>query len=251
MESSDIDQMDDLEGEVVEGLVEKMDHFGDEVEGLWDEIEGLVDEVENFGDDVESLGNDEIACSVDDDTEGVKDVQMEGKEQEFESTNEKVILQSDTAKNLSGKDMKMFVHQVVSSTGIKLLAFYHNEAAAGKDVCDTHFAHQQARVDAYISEGDSGSLFYGRGGLVLAMGAMWVVVAAARGAAGEVVVGALVSILLVPVVGLVQVAMLLPLLVAAALLLLLVAVGAALLLLLVAVGAALLLLLVGALLLLV
>eukprot|EP00731_Ephydatia_muelleri_P036153 Em0206g8a len=86
-------------------------------------------------------------------------------------------------------------------------------------------------------------LFYGRGGLVLAMGAMWVVVAAARGAAGEVVVGALVSILLVPVVGLVQVAMLLPLLVAAALLLLLV--GAALLLLLVAVGAALLLLLGG------
>ncbi|KAL5470772.1 hypothetical protein EMCRGX_G028787 [Ephydatia muelleri] len=77
-------------------------------------------------------------------------------------------------------------------------------------------------------------LFYGRGGLVLAMGAMWVVVAAARGAAGEVVVGALVSILLVPVVGLVVVA--------AVLLLLLVAVGAALLLLLV--GAALLLLLV-------
>eukprot|EP00731_Ephydatia_muelleri_P012852 Em0007g162a len=88
-------------------------------------------------------------------------------------------------------------------------------------------------------------LFYGRGGLVLAMGAMWVVVAAARGAAGEVVVGTLASILLVPVVGLVQVAMLLPLLVAAALLLLLVAVGAALLLLLVAVGAALLLLLVA------
>eukprot|EP00731_Ephydatia_muelleri_P020332 Em0013g59a len=43
-------------------------------------------------------------------------------------------------------------------------------------------------------------LFYGRGGLVLAMGAMWVVVAAARGAAGKVVVGALVSILLVPVI---------------------------------------------------
>ena len=70
-----------LKGEVVEGLVEKMDHFGDEVEGLGDEIEGLVDEVENFGDDVESLGNDEVACSVDDDTEGVKDVQMERKEQ--------------------------------------------------------------------------------------------------------------------------------------------------------------------------
>ena len=70
------------------------------------------------------------------------------------------------------------------------------------------------------------------------------VVAAARVAAGEVVVGALVPIM-VPVVGLVQVAVLLLLAVGAALLLLLlVAVGAALLLLLlVAVGAALLLLL--------
>ena len=201
-----------------------MNHFGDEVEGLRDEIEGLVDEVENFGDDVESLGNDEVACSVADDTEGVTNVQMEGKEQEFESTNEvsyssvnlsavtdnecskedavndhesdttlhfvdcivqddeksgsfvalscleaglhalhrrfphlkQVILQSDKAKNLSGKDMKMFVHQAVSSTGMELLAYHHNEAAAGKDVCDTHFAHQQARVDAYISEGDGG-----------------------------------------------------------------------------------------------
>ena len=37
-------------------------------------------------------------------------------------------------------------------------AYRQNEAAAGKDVCDTHFAHQQARVeDAYISEGDGGS----------------------------------------------------------------------------------------------
>ncbi|KAL5482005.1 hypothetical protein EMCRGX_G022283 [Ephydatia muelleri] len=62
------------------------------------------------------------------------------------------------------------------------------------------------------------------GSLVQAMRATRVVVAAARVAAGEVVVGALVPIL-VPVVGLVQVAVLL-------LLLLLVAVGAALLLLL-------------------
>eukprot|EP00731_Ephydatia_muelleri_P019482 Em0012g307a len=62
------------------------------------------------------------------------------------------------------------------------------------------------------------------GGLVPDMRAMRVVVAAARVAAGEVVVGALVPIL-VPVVGLVQVA------VGAVLQLLLVAVGAALLLL--------------------
>ena len=32
--------------------------------------------------------------------------------------------------------MKMFVHQAVSSTGMELLAYHHNEAAAGKDVCD-------------------------------------------------------------------------------------------------------------------
>ena len=51
-----------------------------------------------------------------------------------------VILHSDNAKNFSGKDMKMFVHQAVSSTGMELLAYHHNEAAAGKDVCDSHFA---------------------------------------------------------------------------------------------------------------
>ncbi|KAL5469131.1 hypothetical protein EMCRGX_G030336 [Ephydatia muelleri] len=85
------------------------------------------------------------------------------------------------------------------------------------------------------------------------MGAMRVVVAAARLGAGEVVVGALVPILVL-VVGLVQVAvlqLLLLLAAAGAVLLLLLAVGAALLLLLVAVGAALLLLVAAALLLLV
>ncbi|KAL5510787.1 hypothetical protein EMCRGX_G006388 [Ephydatia muelleri] len=53
------------------------------------------------------------------------------------------------------------------------------------------------------------------GSLVQAMRAMWVVVAAAKVAAGKVVVGALVPIL-VPVVGLVQVAVLLLYLLAAA-----------------------------------
>eukprot|EP00731_Ephydatia_muelleri_P033291 Em0027g39a len=71
------------------------------------------------------------------------------------------------------------------------------------------------------------------GSLVPAMGAMWVVVAAARVAAGKVVVGALVPIL-VPVVGLVQIAVLLLLLLAVGAALLLLALGAALLLLVVA-----------------
>ena len=34
-----------------------------------------------------------------------------------------------------------------------LVADYHNEAAAGKDVCNSHFAHQQARVETCIAEG--------------------------------------------------------------------------------------------------
>ncbi|KAL5488503.1 hypothetical protein EMCRGX_G017444 [Ephydatia muelleri] len=178
VESLEGDEMESLEGDEVESS--DIDEV-DDLKGLGDEIEGLVDEVENFGDDVESLGNDEVACSVADDTEGVKNVQMEGKEQEFESTNEvsyssvnlsavtdnecskedavndhesdtmlhfvdcivqddeksdsfvalscleaglhalhrrfphlkQVILQSDNAKNFSGKDMKMFVHQAV------------------------------------------------------------------------------------------------------------------------------------------
>ena len=67
-----------------------------------------------------------------------------------------VILQSDNAKNFASKDIKPLVHQVVSAASMNLLAYYHNEAATGKDICDTHFAHMQARVAAYISEGEGG-----------------------------------------------------------------------------------------------
>ena len=45
---------------------------------------------------------------------------------------------------------------VARAAGLECIAYYHNEAAAGKDVCNTHFSHQQARVDAYISEGSGG-----------------------------------------------------------------------------------------------
>ena len=56
--SSEIDEVDDLEGEVVEGevvedLVEEMDCFGDEVECLINEVE--------------SFGNNGVARSVNDD----------------------------------------------------------------------------------------------------------------------------------------------------------------------------------------
>ena len=68
----------------------------------------------------------------------------------------RVIFQSDNAKNFAGKVTKMFIHQAVSACGMNLIAYYHNEAAAGKDICDSHFSHQQSRVEAYISEGEGG-----------------------------------------------------------------------------------------------
>ena len=48
----------------------------------------------------------------------------------------------------------MFIHQAVSACGMSLIAYYHNEAAAGKDKCDSHFSHQQSSVEAYIREGE-------------------------------------------------------------------------------------------------
>ena len=68
----------------------------------------------------------------------------------------KVIVQSDNAKNLAGKQTKLLLPHVCSAAGLKLVAYYHNEAQSGKDVCDTHFSHQQTRVDAYLAQGDGG-----------------------------------------------------------------------------------------------
>ena len=50
----------------------------------------------------------------------------------------------------------MYLHQAAIACGMILVAYYHNEAAAGKDVCDSHFAHQQLRVEAYIAKGEWG-----------------------------------------------------------------------------------------------
>ena len=50
----------------------------------------------------------------------------------------KVIVQSDNAKNLAGKQTKLLLPHVCSAAGLKLVAYYHNEAQSGKDVCVTH-----------------------------------------------------------------------------------------------------------------
>ena len=65
-----------------------------------------------------------------------------------------VIVQSDNAKNLAGKQTKLLLPHVCSAAGLKLVAYYHNEAQSGKDVCDTHFSHKQTCVDAYLVQGD-------------------------------------------------------------------------------------------------
>ena len=66
----------------------------------------------------------------------------------------KIIVQSDNAKNLAGKQTKLLLPYVCSAAGLKLFAYYHNEAQNGKDVCDTHFSHQQTQVDTYLVQGD-------------------------------------------------------------------------------------------------
>ena len=68
----------------------------------------------------------------------------------------KLIVQSDNAKNLAGKQTKLLLPYVCSAAGLKLVAYYHNEAQSGKDVCDTHFSHQQSRVEAYLVQGNGG-----------------------------------------------------------------------------------------------
>ena len=67
-----------------------------------------------------------------------------------------VIFQSDNAKNFAGKVTKMYLYQAAIACGMTLVAYYYNEAAVGKDVCNSHFAHQQLRVEAYILRKESG-----------------------------------------------------------------------------------------------
>lgn len=53
----------------------------------------------------------------------------------------KLIVQSDNAKNFAGNKTKLLLPHVCSAAGLKLVAYYHNEAQSRKDVCDTHFSH--------------------------------------------------------------------------------------------------------------
>ena len=50
------------------------------------------------------------------------------------------------AKNFGGNVTTQLLPLVAGAAGLECNANNDNEAAAGKDVCDTHFCHQQARV---------------------------------------------------------------------------------------------------------
>ena len=77
---------------------------------------------------------------------------------------EKIIVQSDNAKNLAGRQTKLFLPHVCSASGLKLVAYFHNEAQSGKDVCDIIrmrpstllTPHQQTHVDNYLVQGEGG-----------------------------------------------------------------------------------------------
>ena len=44
-----------------------------------------------------------------------------------------------------------------------------NQSAAGKDICDSHFSHQQSRVEAYISEGEGGRNYQHQNNFAIAL----------------------------------------------------------------------------------
>ena len=46
----------------------------------------------------------------------------------------KLIVQSDNAKNLAGKQTKLLLPYVCSAAGLKLVTYIHNKAQSGKDV---------------------------------------------------------------------------------------------------------------------
>ena len=63
---------------------------------------------------------------------------------------DKIIVQSDNAKNLAGRQTMLLLPHVCRASGLKLVAYFHNEAQSGKDVCDTYVSHQQTHVDKYL-----------------------------------------------------------------------------------------------------
>ena len=132
-------------------------------EGKDCQAEGEVGDMEEDGD----LGSDMVAlhfidCIVQDEQKADANVVLSCLEAAMHALKHrfpyltKIIVQSDNAKNLAGKQTKQFLPYVSSAAGLKLVGYFHNEAQSSKDVCDTHFSHQQTQVDAYLAQGEGG-----------------------------------------------------------------------------------------------
>eukprot|EP00731_Ephydatia_muelleri_P017290 Em0010g388a len=151
----------DMESEEDSGEQEREDAMTEE--GKDCQAEGEVGDMEEDGD----LGSDNVAlhfidCIVQDEQKADANVVLSCLEAAMHALKHrfpyltKIIVQSDNAKNLAGKQTKQFLPYVSSAAGLKLVGYFHNEAQSGKDVCDTHFSHQQTQVDAYLAQGEGG-----------------------------------------------------------------------------------------------
>ena len=151
----------DMESEEDTGEQEREDAMTEE--GKDCQAEGEVGDMEEDGD----LGSDNVAlhfidCIVQDEQKADANVVLSCLEAAMHALKHrfpyltKIIVQSDNAKNLAGKQTKQFLPYVSSAAGLKLVGYFHNEAQSGKDVCDTHFSHQQTQVDAYLAQGEGG-----------------------------------------------------------------------------------------------
>ncbi|KAL5475612.1 hypothetical protein EMCRGX_G025445 [Ephydatia muelleri] len=149
------DREDGEEDGVVEGKEEVgMEEISEEEDGADEDGE----EVENFEENDEEDGEEEEDGEQKADGNVVLsclEAVLHALKQRFPHVS-KIIIQSDNAKNLAGKQTKLLLPHVCSAAGLKLVAYHHNEAQSGKNVCDTHFSHQQTQVDAYLVKGNGG-----------------------------------------------------------------------------------------------
>eukprot|EP00731_Ephydatia_muelleri_P027492 Em0019g365a len=147
------DELDVPEGDQDEDVPEGEQDVLDVPEGEQDELdvpEGEQDEdmPEGDQDELHMPEGEEDELDVTEGDQDELDV-PEGEQDELD-------VPEDEQDHENGKQIKLLLPHVCSAAGLKLVAYYHNEAQSGKDVCDTYFSHQQTHVDAYLVQGDGG-----------------------------------------------------------------------------------------------
>lgn len=62
----------------------------------------------------------------------------------------RVIFQSDNAKNCSGNLTTHLIPFVARAAGLDAIGYYCNEAAAGNNMCGTHFSHKKLELHVML-----------------------------------------------------------------------------------------------------